>query len=64
MIDLIGMELEAGKSLLLEQGIPFEVIKTESYPKEVPSGEYRIIQQSKLADDCRLIVCRLPDSFR
>lgn len=64
MIDLIGMELEAGKSLLLEKGIPFEVIETESYPKSVSFGEYRIIQQSKLMDGYRVIVCRLPDPFR
>jgi hypothetical protein len=64
MNDLIGMELEEAKALLLERGIHPEVLETAPYPKDITEGTYRVIKQEILADVYRLIVCRIPDSFR
>lgn len=58
------MELEEAKRLLARDGVSPSVIVTKPYPKDCTEGLYRVVQQKIVDDTARLIVCRVPDSYR
>ncbi len=64
MLDLLGWDAEKAIRRLSSEGFPWTTEITNPPRKPLDNGYFRVIKQEFVEDTYRLILCKVPDSFR